>query len=92
MQALGAAKAIRDRLRENGSWFEYVKRYEKVLSKRLDAVTALIEMAKQRRICLLCFERRPEECYRMLVARAMESHGSGSNLKAEHIRYSMLRL
>ena len=87
IQALGAPKVIRERLRESGAWFEYVKSYEMVLSKRIEDVMTLIEMAKERRICLLCFERRPEECHRMLVARAMESHGNSANLKVEHIRY-----
>jgi uncharacterized protein (DUF488 family) len=87
VQTLGAPKQIRDRLRENGSWYEYVKGYEKVLSQRTQDVMLLVEQAKERRICLLCFERKAEECHRSLVAREMEKHGNDSNLTVEHIRY-----
>jgi len=78
---------IRDRLRDNGSWYEYVKGYEKILAQRTEDVMLLIEHAKDRRICLLCFERKAEECHRSLVAREMEKRGNGSNLRVEHIRY-----
>ncbi|MEI6071860.1 MAG: DUF488 domain-containing protein [Verrucomicrobiae bacterium] len=87
MQTLGAPKPIRDRLRENGSWWEYVKGYEKVLAGRGEEILTLIDCAKNRRICLLCFERKPEECHRSLVARDMEKRANGSNLRVEHIRY-----
>lgn len=87
MQTLGAPKTIRDRLHENGSWWEYVKGYEKVLADRGEDVLSLIDFAKGQRICLLCFERKPEECHRSLVAREMEKRGNGSNLRVEHIRY-----
>lgn len=87
LQTLGAPKTIRDRLRENGSWWEYVKGYEKVLASRQEDIRELIAFAGDRRICLLCFERKPEECHRSLVAREMEKQGNGSNLEVKHIRY-----
>ena len=87
IQTLGAPKLLRNRLRENGSWYEYVKGYEKVLAQRREDVLTLIEHAKERRICLLCFERKAEECHRSLIAREMEKRGNGSNLRVEHIRY-----
>ena len=87
MQTLGAPKAIRDQLRIDGSWFQYVKKYTKVLNERQRDVMVLVGIAKTQRICLLCFERKPEECHRSLVAREMENHGNGAKLKVEHIRY-----
>lgn len=87
VQTLGAPKTIRDRLRENGSWWEYAKGYEKVLASRHEDIRELIDFAEDRRICLLCFERKPEECHRSLVAKEMEKQGNRANLEVQHIRY-----
>jgi len=87
MQTLGAPKEIRNRLRENGSWPEYVLGYEKVLKQRQDDIQTLIELAQQKRICLLCFERRPEECHRSLVAAEMEKLSDRYSVLVDHIRY-----
>ncbi|MET0500504.1 MAG: DUF488 family protein [Candidatus Binatia bacterium] len=56
-------------------------------TKTVEDVMTLIGIARERRICQLCFERKPEECHRSLVARDMEFCGNGANLKVEHIRY-----
>jgi len=86
MRTLGAPREVRDRLRENGSWVEYVKGYQPVLRDRQEDLVSLIDMTKSKRICLLCFERRPEECHRSLVAAQMEKLGLGK-VEVEHIRY-----
>jgi len=86
-KTLGAPKEIRDRLRQNGSWYEYVQGYERVLANRIEDIETLNNMARERRICLLCFERNPQECHRSLVAEKMQTLENSFNLKVEHIRY-----
>jgi len=87
LKTLGAPKEIRDRLRQNGSWYEYVRGYEKVLAERTNDIETLNNLAREYRICLLCFERNPEECHRSLVAQKMQILENSFNLKVEHIRY-----
>ena len=87
VKALGAPKEIRDRLHATGSWWEYVKGYALVLKKQTAEVDALIKLAREKRIALLCFERNPAECHRSLVAREMEQRAKDSPVQVEHIRY-----
>lgn len=87
VKPLGAPKEIRDPLRAGGSWWEYIKGYERVLKKQAAEIDALIKLAREKRICLLCFERNPAECHRSLVAREMELRAGDSPVQVEHIRY-----
>jgi uncharacterized protein (DUF488 family) len=87
VKALGAPKELRDRLHATGSWWEYVKGYSQVLKKQTAQVDALIKLAREKRISLLCFERDPAECHRSLIAREMEQRAKDSPVQVEHIRY-----
>jgi len=84
--ALGAPKEIRDRLHSDGTWWEYVKAYEKVLESRRAELLDLVELASSQRACLLCFERDPSACHRSLVAREMTRLGNGRHLQVCHIQ------
>jgi len=87
LKPLGAPKVLRDRLHAGGSWWEYMKGYRKVLDREAAQLDALVELAQERRICLLCFERKPEECHRSLVAHEMEQRTTRGHVQVEHIRY-----
>jgi len=87
VKALGAPKEIRDPLRAGGSWWEYVKGYSRVLRSQAAEIDALIKLSREKRICLLCFERNPADCHRSLVAREMEHRAKDSPVQVEHIRY-----
>lgn len=87
VKPLGAPKEIRDPLRAGGSWWEYIKGYERVLRSQTAQIDALIKLAREKRICLLCFERNPAECHRSLVAREMERRAKDSPVQVEHIHY-----
>lgn len=87
LKPLGAPKELRDRLRAGGSWWEYIKGYRKVLERETAQIDALIDLAQKRRICLLCFERKPEECHRSLVANEMVQRTAHNAVRVEHIRY-----
>ena len=87
VKALGAPKSIRDPLRAGGSWWEYVKGYNRVLAAQTVEVDRLIELARGKRICLLCFERDPAECHRSLIALDMTKRSGKRLLTPEHIRY-----
>jgi uncharacterized protein (DUF488 family) len=84
---LGAPKRLREKLRNGGSWREYIKGYNVVLQREVEWVDELVSLAATRRICLLCFERNADECHRSLIAREMEQRSNGLKLKVEHISY-----
>lgn len=87
LKPLGAPKELRNRLQLGGSWWEYMKGYRSVLDRESAQIQELIQLAQERRICLLCFERKPEECHRSLVAHEMETKADGVTVRVEHIRY-----
>lgn len=87
VKALGAPKEIRDPLRAGGSWWDYVKGYSRVLRAQAAEVDALVKLSREKRICLLCFERNPAECHRSLVAREMKQRAKELPVQVEHIRY-----
>ena len=82
---LGAPKAVRDALRAGGTWEEYERGYNAHLARQAAEVQVLLDLAAERTICLLCFEREPEVCHRSLIARQMAAKQPG--LVVHHIRY-----
>ncbi|MBA4387433.1 MAG: hypothetical protein C0404_05590 [Verrucomicrobia bacterium] len=86
VESLGAPKEIRDRLHDGGSWWEYVKSYEKLLQSRHAEVLDLVELASSQRACLLCFERDASACHRSLVAREMVRLDNGRRMEVSHIQ------
>jgi len=84
---LGAPKKLREKLRNGGSWWEYIKGYNVVLQREVEWVDELVTLAATRRICLLCFERDASQCHRSLIAREMEQRSNGLKLKVKHIAY-----
>lgn len=86
VEPLGAPKEIRERLHNGGTWWGYVKAYEKVLESQRAELLNLVELASSQRACLLCFERDPSSCHRSLVAREMTRLGNGRHLQVSHIQ------
>ncbi len=82
---LGAPKAVRDALRDGGTWAEYERGYNAHLADQGEEVQALLDLAAERSICLLCFEREPGVCHRSLIVRRMAAEQP--DLVVHHIRY-----
>jgi uncharacterized protein (DUF488 family) len=79
---LGAPAELRRRLRSGGSMEEYFAGYREHLAGQEEALQQVAEMVKQRRCCLLCLERRPEDCHRTVLAEVLRRrHG----FEVEHI-------
>lgn len=57
---------------------ECLNLYEDHMSDRWDdALTDLLDITKNRRVCLMCYERDPSECHRTPVARELEKRIDG---------------
>ena len=82
---LGAPREIRHALRDGGSWEAYERGYNAYLARHEVEVQGLLDLAAERTICLLCFERDPEVCHRSLIAQMMADKQPG--LVVHHIRY-----
>ena len=85
MVRLGAPRAVRDDLRATGDWPQYARGYAAHLDGCDAEIQALLDLAAERTICLLCFERDPAVCHRSLITQRMAEKQPG--LVIEHIRY-----
>ncbi len=69
MPELGSTDAQRDRLKETGDFPAFARSFRRhVLSHAPDALDRLVELAKDKPVALLCYERRHEECHRSVIA------------------------
>jgi uncharacterized protein YeaO (DUF488 family) len=62
-------------------WFEYERRFREEFSNSPEAkaiLQALIEIAKERDVFLICYEKSPERCHRRLLLEL-------ANLKLEDV-------
>lgn len=65
---LGNPENIRE-LWKNGSLDEGRAQYRRLLRNgRKARVSALLDLAKDQRVCLLCFEADPDQCHRTVIA------------------------
>lgn len=77
LPALGTPKTGRDAAKA-GRFEEYRQIFHEHLATDAaqGALGELASLARTRRICLMCYERDPERCHRLIVAgRLAESHG-----------------
>lgn len=70
LKLLGCPKPVRDRLKQGGSWFNYVQEFSKHLAQQSASLDELVNIASNESVSLLCFEADFKRCHRSLVAKA----------------------
>lgn len=69
MPELGSTDALRDRLKETGDFRMFAKAFRQhVRRKAIEAIDSLAELASERSVALLCYERQHDECHRSVLA------------------------
>lgn len=67
--ALGSTGHQRDALRESGDFSVFRKRFRELVKRgRTEEIEALAELASNRQVALICYERCHDECHRSIVA------------------------
>jgi uncharacterized protein (DUF488 family) len=70
-KTLGTPKVMRDQVRSDKDYARFFRDYEALLQTRTAALEALL-LLPARHVALMCFERDPHCCHRMIVARHLE--------------------
>ena len=83
--ALGCPKEIRHDYRADGNWARYTRRFITYLNTQGVAINELVELVKQERCCLVCFEADPNFCHRSFIAERVVSI-IGSSLDIVHLK------
>lgn len=74
MPELGSPKSAREALKQNHDYDEFFYLYENWLDTQEDSLYAARSMITnncEMKCCLMCFEKKPEECHRSLLAKKL---------------------
>ena len=83
--SLGVPKEIRDKLKASGNYSSFFKKYRESLNSNGQQLNELLEIIKAgKRIALLCFERDPNKCHRMVLAEQIREL-SDNGFKINHL-------
>lgn len=72
IRGLGSPKPIRDKLHKTKDYSEFFDSYRDYISKHFEYVQEAWELSEIKRTCLMCFEKKPQECHRSIVAEYMK--------------------
>ena len=71
-QRLGSTDLQRRRLKQTGDFASFRRLFRAMLLRsRGQELAALVRLARKRRLALLCYERRHEECHRSIITRLL---------------------
>jgi len=65
---LGTPQQIRDRLHTDWDYARFFRDYEAYVKTQKDTLERLAKLAAKKRVCIMCFEREPNQCHRKVVA------------------------
>ena len=76
MKELGSPSKDRKNLHENNNWAEFSRKYYQYLEGKKDSLVEVCKKAKEKKSCLMCFEREYTKCHRSLItSRIQEMSG-----------------
>lgn len=85
-QRLGAPKELRTELKSTGDYDRFFRSYKKTLSNHIDQLGEILSLINDgKKITLLCFEKDPQRCHRMVIAKEILKM-DGDGLKVKHLR------
>jgi uncharacterized protein (DUF488 family) len=83
--SLGVPKEIRDKLKASGNYSSFFKKYRESLNSNGQQLNELFRIIKAgKRTALLCFERDPNKCHRMVLAEQIREL-SDNGFKINHL-------
>jgi uncharacterized protein (DUF488 family) len=85
LRALGNPKEFRERLKSGWAFDEWAVEFRRILRARPEALAALMALAAENRVCLVCFEEDPATCHRSIVAESLRAILPGYEIR--HLRY-----
>lgn len=74
IQSLGAPRTVRHALRETSDWESYCFGYKNHLSQQEQYLDLLVELSRESRVCLMCFEADYSTCHRSLITERLEKN------------------
>jgi uncharacterized protein (DUF488 family) len=69
---LGSPSEIRKQLMEDNDYITFFDEYDKYLLEQEDSLKEIVDIFKDGRPCLMCFEKNHRQCHRNSVAKRLE--------------------
>lgn len=83
IRALGSPRELRNRLRLTGDLSSFFRSYEAYIRSHPELLQRVAEVMEKGAICLICLERRPEECHRQVIASLLRR--VDASVRVEHL-------
>ena len=74
--SLGVPNEYRKNLKTKNDYDALFRRYRRFITFKKDELKTLLEMSKNKRIALMCFEKDPECCHRTIIAEKLAEMGA----------------
>ena len=84
LRSLGSPSPIRRKLIIDWDYDYFFTAYSKYLSQNQDVIAETYRYIMDGVNCIMCFERHPDKCHRLAVAKKIKEH-DGNGLKITHI-------
>lgn len=68
IKELGSPKEIREKLQETKDYETFFFKYRNYLGTHFYLIQDAWELVTEKKTCLLCFEKKPSECHRSVIA------------------------
>lgn len=78
VKELGSPKELRVELYDSGNYKEFFDKYRRYLTDNISALDQVVDFLDEEKLCLLCFERRPHECHRHVLAEEIHQMAEGA--------------
>jgi uncharacterized protein (DUF488 family) len=66
--SLGSPKELRDKVRADNDYGYFFMEYDKYLRTQDAALAGLLELIREKKVCLMCYEMDADRCHRRAVA------------------------
>ncbi len=74
---LGGPKELRDKVRADDDYDYFFDKYREYLEEQAEALKTLLDLATQKTVCLLCYEKDVNRCHRQAVAEELSKMADG---------------
>ncbi|MDO8525911.1 MAG: DUF488 domain-containing protein [Candidatus Omnitrophota bacterium] len=84
LKSLGSPKDIRDKVKTDGDYKYFYTAYSSYIKSQQDSVKTLHQIVVNSSVCIMCYERDPYSCHRLVVAEEVKKK-DGNGLAVKHI-------
>jgi uncharacterized protein (DUF488 family) len=84
LRDLGSPKELRRKLKEDGDYPSFFAEFSKYVRTKKEAIEQLYSVVSEKKCCIMCFEKEPENCHRSIVADEIKRR-DGNGLVIKHL-------